>query len=423
MGLRAILLLVFTFATIPLSLAKPFYGLLLYAFFQYSRPQELTWGKLNSLRLSLVCGIALILGAVLNREKLFAQNWRVVLVVLFWCFGLFSLFFSKPNPYQLSQFDFFTKTIVIVILMTGLINTSKKFYFFCLSITGFIAVYSARQGYMGIVSSPLNLGGHINDNNYYAVWLCVVFPFAYYLIRTAHKKWIKLFFVSMLPGMFLALVWTYSRGGYLGIVAVAFYLIVRSRHKMRNFVLGAICGILIFSVMPQTVKEEAASIQTAQERQERSSMSRIHYWKVALNMAGQHPIFGVGFSGSEANYDKYDFLNGFYGRQRSIHETFLQVLAENGIFAFLVFISLIISTFFINFFVRQQVKVWALKEKTNLIQWSYMVECALVGFSTCGLFCSAGYLDILWYVLSLSIAFEEIVKSEIRKKQKVYLAA
>jgi len=412
MGLRALFILAVVVLNIPLALLRPFQGLLLYAFLAYSRPDALTWGAIANLRLSLLTGIALAIGTFLNRERFCAANKRIIAIILFWLLCFLSLIFS--GNIWTYEFDYFTKTIIIILLVTGLVNTRQKFYLFCLVITGFIALYSARQGFVGFALGAQNQGGHVGENNYYAVWLCTLFPFVWYMARVEHRKWIKYLFYICLPGMFLAVLNTWSRGGYLGIIAVIYYLAFQTKHKIRNIVLITILGMVGFGLLPSGIKEEALSIKTVEERSESSALGRVHFWKIALIMTAKNPVLGVGFKNFEKKYDEYDDSYGQYGHDRSVHETFLQVLSENGVPAFLIFISCFVSVFTTGYMIRRRLKVLSPQDQARFKQWSFMLEGGLVGFSVCGLFVSAGYLDILWYLFALSIALDEIVKSEIR---------
>ena len=44
-----------------------------------------------------------------------------------------------------------------------------------------------------------------------------------------------------------------------------------------------------------------------------SSASRLHFWRVAVDMANDHPLLGVGYNAYNGVYNHYDFSVGFYG--------------------------------------------------------------------------------------------------------------
>ena len=63
--------------------------------------------------------------------------------------------------------------------------------------------------------------------------------------------------------------------------------------------------------------------------QDDSAIGRIHFWKVAFEMAKDNPL-GIGLWGFESAYDKYDSSGGRFGQKRSVHNSYLEVLTEAG---------------------------------------------------------------------------------------------
>jgi O-antigen ligase len=80
------------------------------------------------------------------------------------------------------------------------------------------------------------------------------------------------------------------------------------------------------------------TIQTYEEDQDMSALGRLHFWSVAFIMAKANPLWGVGYNGYNLSYNDYDFSHGEYNSRRaeraekgrSVHSSFLAVLAELG---------------------------------------------------------------------------------------------
>jgi O-antigen ligase len=85
-------------------------------------------------------------------------------------------------------------------------------------------------------------------------------------------------------------------------------------------------------------------MRSYEETNERSALGRLHFWQVALDMVADHPM-GVGLFNFEAAYDQYDFTNGRYGRNRSVHSSHFQVLAETGYLGMFAWTSLLVYSF------------------------------------------------------------------------------
>ena len=72
-------------------------------------------------------------------------------------------------------------------------------------------------------------GWVVGDSNYFTVAALAVLPIAFELALMATKKWQKVYAVGCMLLIFAAVTLGASRGGFLGIVLIVFYLIARSR--------------------------------------------------------------------------------------------------------------------------------------------------------------------------------------------------
>jgi O-antigen ligase len=57
---------------------------------------------------------------------------------------------------------------------------------------------------------------------------------------------------------------------------------------------------------------------------------RAHFWKVALNIAADHPVIGSGLGSFGIAYTRYDSRNGLM-RLEQAHNDYLQILSDAGI--------------------------------------------------------------------------------------------
>jgi O-antigen ligase len=140
-----------------------------------------------------------------------------------------------------------------------------------------------------------------------------------------------------------------------------------------------------------------------------SSRGRLHFWRVALAMANDNPVLGVGHNAFNVTYDDYDFSHGEYGRGRAVHSTWLGVLAELGY----VGASLFVLNFTLALHGTARVRRAAARKivPAELGVFATALEASLVVFSVGGTFLSAQYIEMLWHLVGLSIALTAIAES------------
>src|SRR5688500_14334893 len=115
--MRDLLVLAIVLAALPTSVRRPFFGLLVFSWLAYMRPQDLCWGFARSLRLSFVVGVAMIAGwwAYEQGKRRFAKwDTRSVLMgVLVLLVALSYAFARKHDAYTNTYFLEYLKIVVI----------------------------------------------------------------------------------------------------------------------------------------------------------------------------------------------------------------------------------------------------------------------------------------------------------------------
>src|SRR6266403_491840 len=129
------------------------------------------------------------------------------------------------------------------------------------------------------------------------------------------------------------LIFTFSRGGYLGLLVGILVLgIIRERKLL-------LClAVLLFvweGILPNAVRERV--FMTYQEGQglDSSAQERVAIWTDAVDVITHNPVLGRGF-------DTYEFM-GRVGPYRDTHNYYLKLLVEMGFVGLLVFLWLFAS--------------------------------------------------------------------------------
>jgi O-antigen ligase len=145
--------------------------------------------------------------------------------------------------------------------------------------------------------------------------------------------------------MFFAILFSFSRGAYLGAIAGGlFFLVVllfRSKNLGKFAVAASAAVILATIIFPGTVQNR---LMSAFNLKEGSNAERVKNWEQAAGAIRDFPLSGIGLG----NYASY--VDPSSGERSSIyaHDVFLDVSAETGILNGFVFWALILTSLWRN---------------------------------------------------------------------------
>jgi probable O-glycosylation ligase (exosortase A-associated) len=399
------------------SLRGPFYGLLFYLWLAYFRPETWLWTDFVSpLNLSLILGICVLGGTVLSDKV--RLGFTPCLMVLLVVHSLVSTLLSDTFAYSFPYWEDFAKSTTISILMITLVNTERRLRLTFVIIALSLGMEAAKQGWAQFVLNPggPNINDHpmFGDNNGVAVGMLMLVPITVVLGRTSSirpERWLYRF---LAVGVLYRAIFTYSRGGFLACAALGLHYLARSRRKLIAGLSVALVLSFIVPVLPQSFWDRMGTINSAAEDVEsadRSIQSRLHFWRVALVMAADRPIIGVGHNAFNANYDRYDFSQGEYSVGRAVHSSWLGVLAELGYPGFLLFVTIMANAFRVCRRAQRLAKKHA--DLQNLAAYAVAIEAALVVFAVGGAFVSSQYIEMVWHMVGLSCVVDNLVRERV----------
>lgn len=441
---RAIFVLCITLVGIALTFVDAFFGLLLYTWFAFASPLELTYGLLSDSKLSLIIAAILTLACFLQEKILFKKHILSFLMFLF----VFACFLSllKVSNFNLSlivsQIELITKIIFIAALTPVLITSPNKLRWFIFTVAMSVGILGFYYGLFGLFAGSKSIigQGRIGDNNGYAVFLVGALPFIFYgmkyieiPLKTVAQKVVT---ASLLVGNTLACILTFSRGGFIALSLVCVSLLLSVSSKITRIltwllllpILGFISWNIFFfdssviqmehssnseSVIENTLNLYKNRLRTLRSSSDEisSASSRMHFWSVAIAMAKANPALGVGLKRYPFEYNDYDTSNGRFGKNRAVHSTPLSVLSETGFFGFTIFILIIIFALVS----QSNAKTNALKSSdlhfsNEICDYVRMLRISMLGFFIGSFFVNCLYQELLWMIVSLSIAVEFISK-------------
>ncbi|MBF0309559.1 MAG: putative O-glycosylation ligase, exosortase A system-associated [Magnetococcales bacterium] len=417
--MRDIILTLFIFAMLPICFMRPQIGLLMWTWISYMNPHRLTWSFAYEFRFNYIVAIATILGIFFAKD--IAKKIPITNVTITWLFFVFWICLTTYFALSGKALWEWQRTMKIqaMILVTLLVIRDRKW------IEALVWVIALSLGFWGVKGGLFTLlyGGsyHVygpddsffGDNNTMALAILMAMPLLYYVYLRLDKPIYK---IGMLVVMFLNLVTiigTYSRGGLVGLMVMGLSMVWKTNRRFSILFILAIVAQLGFVFMPEKWQERMLGITMFSQEEvvaEDASVSgRINSWLFALNLVADRPILGAGFSAfTKANFDLYAPVKEVH----DAHSIYFEVLAEQGIPGFTLFILLFVQAFLLGRRILRMVRsrpdlVWA-KELASMVQNS------LIGYAVAGAFLGMAYFDVPYHMTSVMVVLYLAVKKAVQ---------
>lgn len=193
--------------------------------------------------------------------------------------------------------------------------------------------------------------GTFKDPNYLALINIMFMAVSLYFMKEKSNKLVTLssFFIVLINMVSILL--TFSRSGYISLfVFVSSFLYLDSLRSMNIFIIPVFSLAIITISIPELLSNLMAFLEWRflSESEIQGGLSRLKEIEAGFNfLLSKFPfsLLGMGYASSEV----HSFFKDFYPLdsliQPRIHNTYVAILIENGIMAFIVFIILLIKIF------------------------------------------------------------------------------
>jgi putative inorganic carbon (hco3(-)) transporter len=422
--MRSIAILIVIVLGLGGALISRHVGLLTYVWFSLFRPVEWVWWDLSSLRLSLVAGIVFLIPSLATGVF---PNFSHPLSIMSWLFmGLVLIAqFTTYIPTDWSWVDQFARLLIVSGLGVTLLTTKERLSQLVAVMAGSFAFYSAKAGLVSLMGGGVQFSegqaGAFVDNNGYALAVNMAIPLMAASAATLYVpfpgiKYIRQGFLIAIPLSVITVIGTMSRAGLLALGALAIALALLQRRPLLWTSGIAITGLLIFNFapMPEGYLDRMNTIQTYDQVGEMSALGRLHFWRIALVMVEDNPL-GVGLRNYDAAYDDYDDSGGAFGSGRSVHNSHLQVLAEEGYLGFLLWLVMFayaIATCLRIRFAATALQGLSAENRTFYVSMATAFAASMFAFMVGGSFIASANNEVTWLTFGVTAALHRMYKAE-----------
>jgi probable O-glycosylation ligase (exosortase A-associated) len=380
-----------------------------YLFMEYVRPQQIYEAIAGIPYSKFIIGFAVI--AFLFEGRSVRMRAPELLLGLFTAVLVASSVFALNPDASYSQFSLFFSWIVIYLLIANTIDTEERFLVFVLS----FILYSFKMAQFG-TRSWASAGFHFRDwgingapgwfsnSGEFGIQMCVFLPIAFYFTRSLSQhwpRWKKYLFWSMPACAVISIVGSSSRGALVGLAAVAAWMLLKSRYKVRGLVGMAVLGGVVYWLLPP---EQLARLQDSGT--DYTSVTRTTMWARGLDLMNQYPLLGIGYK----NWSPY--MKNLYGTALLPHNIFIEAGSELGYTGLLAFVVLIIGTFVLNYRTRRLVRQLPGADRF-LFEMAHGLDAALIGYLASGFFVTVLYYPFFWINFAMTVALHRAALNKV----------
>lgn len=397
------------------------------------RPQD-TIPLLDPLHLAEVSGtlavLALAFGRMSRGRSVVTSSRELLLVVALAAWMLATAPFSVWTGGAIAVFtDLFSKVLVVFALIINTVTTRERFERLVMVIaagTSYMAVKAVTDYFRGLNLVEGNriagAGGLFGNPNDMALNMVAFLPLVIVIALMRKGLVARLIGLIGVPMITLAIIFTKSRGGTIGLIVMIAVFLFKVR-RVKPGLAAAIVAACLATVplLPSTFTSRMSSIMNPEEDPTGSREARKQLLKEGFRTFLEHPVFGVG-AGQFMNYSPDS--RSRYVAWRETHNAPLQVAAELGVLGLVLFVMIIWSGFSAARAAARTLRARAparrsrrkgstSTEHDRFTMYAAGFTASLAGWFMAALFASVAYYWTLYLVVGLALALRDIVQSRV----------
>jgi O-antigen ligase len=393
-------------------------ALVLFTIVLYVRPAEFYPSPLTA-SIALIVGLATLAFFVptqLSLEgTLTARPPEVNLVLLLCLTALLSVPLAINRFTAWQEFSgTFIRCVVMFIVIINAVRTKarlKGLLFIALASGVWLSGEAINDFRLGLATvDGYRAGGRGNgifgNTNDMALHVVTLFPIAIALLFAARSLIRKLLFGACAAVMLAAIILSYSRGAFLGLIVVLIFMAMKFGRRHRVGIVSAVLviagAVLVFA--PDNYGGRLLSIFMPSLDPGGSSDARRGELIRSLYIALRHPLLGIGMG----NYQNEMSYKGLV-----THNSYTQVAAELGATA------LVCYTLFIVTPLRKLGQIaretFATRRDSQYYYLTVGLQASLLGYMVSSFFLSVAYLWYVYYLVGFAVCLRRLYEADTGK--------
>jgi O-antigen ligase len=398
--------------------------LFLFSIILYFRPYELIPALSGFKSMAFYVGIVTLavyfISQMVIEGNLTARPREVNMVLLLGVAGLLSIPMAiDPSEAWNTFVDFLIKTILIFLVLVNVVRTEnrmKLLMYLALVVSIYLCYHliaDYQAGVFRIGSADTNtqrLGGAIkglfDNSNDLALHLVTMVPLALVLGMENKNPLRKILFWGIALLMIASVIITFSRGGFLGLIAMALLMVrkIGRRNKSMAFAALALGVVFFLAVAPGAYAGRISTIFNSAGDLTGSSSQRTEVLKRSIWVTLRYPVFGVG-------------LGNFHhksAQELGTHNAYTQVSSEMGIAAMVFYIILLVHPFRKLRMIERE--MFERNDNSRYYYFAIGLQASLVGYMVASFFAAVAYQWYIYYLVAYAIALRRIYYLQEAKK-------
>ena len=315
-----------------------FYLVLVAMLFEFGRPQDFL-PPLKIIPFPSLLDVSLFLAVLVSGKASFANKQTKLWIALLVFMALW-VPFARNNYHAIMLLKDMTLYFFFYLGIVTFVNSTSRMHKLILMWLGVHTVLAIN----GMLHQGRGVGGWLGDENDFGMEMNVAIPVAFFMYQNAKSKGSKFLYVGLLGVFVMSVVATSSRGGFLGLLAVAAYCWLYSPKKVMSLIVGVCLAGLVLVAAPQEYWDRISTIADDSTMETGTAGQRMFTWGIGWDMFMANPVFGVGQGNFPWTIGEY--LGGRTWQTKSLagrqaHSLYFTLLPELGLVGVIIFGSMV----------------------------------------------------------------------------------
>jgi O-antigen ligase len=307
--------------------------------------------------------------------------------------------------------DNFSKTVLMFFVIAGAVRGARDVERLTL------AYFVSATVYAGVVITRFDVGGgddwrlgrlYDYDANDFATFAVTAMPFGLYFLHAGRRTFGRVLAALALAVLTLAFVRTGSRGGFVALMVVAGFIVLRysAIALSRRVFATVLIALVTLGAASNQYWNQMSTILSDADYNRTEESGRMQIWRRGMGYMLQYPILGVGphnFQAAEGTLspfsDRQQF--GIGVRWNAPHNSYLQAGAELGFPGLLIFLGVIASAF-------GALRRSSRSEHAQAAQLAQALMASLIAFAVGAFFLSLAYSEMLYTLIALAVGLQKV---------------